>query len=130
MNEKIMIIDGHPVYGPKMVGFFESLTFKNVTLVSSSKEAFRLLESNQPSLVLLSGTLPDANSLDLCLFIRQKLQTSVKIIIQTGVMTSEQTIQQFQSCGADAVVPRKEKDLTPLQEIIHRLLFVKPMLHH
>ena len=44
MSEKILIIDGHPVYIYKLEGFLRGLTYNNVLLARSGKEGIEKLE--------------------------------------------------------------------------------------
>jgi len=120
-DKKILIIDGHPVYIHKLEGFLRGLTFQNILLSPSGQEALTVLEAEPPHLVILSGMLPDRDSLELCRDIRTK-HPSVKIIVQIGLFTQIPKIEEFMSSGADAVLARKEKDLQPLQEAIQRLI--------
>ena len=121
MDKKILIIDGHPVYIQKLEGFLRGLTFQSIFLGPCAQEALALLEAEKPHLVILSGMLPDKDSLELCQEIRKKYP-SVKIIVQIGLFTQITQIEEFMKAGADAVLARKEKDLQPLQETIERLI--------
>src|SRR6185503_3357868 len=93
-EKKILIIDGHPIYINKMDGFLKGLTFQNVLMCPSGTEALNILEAERPDLVLLSGMLPDCNSLDLCRQIKAS-QPSVRIIVQTGLFTQASQIEEL-----------------------------------
>ena len=121
MNEKILIIDGHPVYILKMEGFLKGLTYKNIYLATSGEEGIRLARLRKPDLVLLSGMLPDLYSHLVCQKIKESLPNT-KIIVQTGLFTDAAQISQFKECGADVILDRKEKDLFPLQQAIAEFL--------
>ena len=120
MNRKILIIDGHPVYIHKLESFFEGLAYKNIQLAKSGKEGLAKAESFRPDLILLSGMLADMESHEVCRRVKEILN-SVRVIVQTGFLTEEAGIAKFKELGADAVLPRKEKDWAPLQEAALRL---------
>ncbi len=116
LDQKVLIIDGHPVYIHKTEGFLKGLTYKNIILTQTAKDGLEKLDSEKPDVVILSGMLPDADAHDVCRAIREK--SSAKIIVQTGLFTSPEDIRKFQQCGADRVIDRKEKDMYPLQEAV------------
>ncbi len=121
MDQKILIIDAHPVYIHKTESFLAGLTFKNIVLATSGKKGIERIKSENPDLVILSGMLPDTESHDVCKMIKATNRLT-KIIVQTGLLTDELSITRFRECGADLVLPRKEKDLAPLQKAISQLL--------
>lgn len=117
---KIMLIDAHPVYAPKMTGFLESLTFKSIETVPSGIRALEQLGRSRPDLIILSATLPDIDSVALVQQIKS-IHPGVPIIVQTGLLTSTQTIHAFTSAGVEYVIPRREKDWSALEEILMAL---------
>ena len=123
MEHKILLIDGHPVYILKLVGFLEGLTFKNISLATTGQEGINKIDLVKPDLVILSGMLPDMESQEVCKKIKE-INKSIKIIVQTGLFTDVESMKTFKVQGADAVLARKEKDLMPLQEIIEE--FIRP----
>ena len=124
MEHKILIIDGHPVYIHKLDGFLRSLTFKNVSLASSAGEGIEKVRTQQPDLVILSGMLPDAESVEVCKLIKE-IHPMVRMIVQVGLFTEKEAVERFIKHGAHSVLPRKEKDLHPLQSSIESLLCLK-----
>ena len=121
MEHRILVIDGHPVYIHKIVGFLEGLTFKNISLATSGQEGIDKMGSIKPDLVILSGMLPDMDSNEVCKKIKA-INKNTKIIVQTGLFTDAESMKTFRSVGADAVLARKEKDLMPLQELIEEFI--------
>ncbi|MBI4309009.1 MAG: response regulator transcription factor, partial [Candidatus Omnitrophica bacterium] len=114
MNAKIMIIDAHPVYAPKMAGFLESLTLKNIVVVSCGLKAMEAVLEHKPDVIVLSATLPDADSAALAGQIKAA-SPSTAIIVQTGLLTTAQAMEAFKSAGVDHVLPRREKDWSAFQ---------------
>ena len=123
MSQKILIIDGHPVYANKMVEFFQELTFEDIYLATTGKQGMDLVQSRNLDLIVLSAILPDKDGLEICKNINEITKGSVKIIVQTGLFAEEKDIKQFKDYGANDVLVRKEKDLKPLQNAIEELLF-------
>ncbi|VAW13204.1 hypothetical protein MNBD_BACTEROID05-337 [hydrothermal vent metagenome] len=121
INCKILIIDSHPVYMDKMIGFLRGLTFKDIYSASTGGRGIELVRVENPKLIIMSASLPDMDSLEVCKVIQKQTYGSVKIIVQTGLFVPEESIEQFKKYGANAVLPRKEKDLTLLQNTIEKL---------
>ena len=94
MNPKIMIIDAHPVYVSKTVGFLESLTLKNNVVVPRGAKALESIIENKPDVVVLSATMPDADSMELVRQVKSH-RPSLAIIVQTGLLTSQNKINEF-----------------------------------
>ncbi len=121
VESRILIIDAHPVYAPRMEGYLRGLTFRHIRLAQNGAQGLALLPGFQPDLVILSGMLPDMDSADCCAKIRE-IRPAVKIIVQTGLFTEAAQEEQLRSCGADAVLPRREKDMGPLERSLEDLL--------
>ncbi len=120
MDKIALIIDGHPVYGKKMESFFESQEFESVTRVKTKDEALKVLQTQQFSLILLSGMLEGEETVALCHQVK-KLNASAGIIVQVGLAVPDETKVAFKKAGASFVIDRKEKDLSPLQKAIDDL---------
>jgi len=125
MDQRILIIDGHPVYVNKTIGFLQGLTFKDIQLAKTGKQGIDEVRFKKPDLVILSSMLQDMDSLEVCKVIHELTNGSTKIIVQIGLFTEVDTISKFKDYGADAVLMRKEKDLQPLQKAIEELLLNK-----
>ena len=125
MNAKILIIDAHPVYAPKTAGFLGSLTFKNITVVSSGLKAMEAIAGDKPDVIILSAVLPDADSVALAGQIKSQYSSSIAIIVQTGLLTSPQVMEAFKSAGVEYVLPRREKDWSAFQEALTEILALK-----
>ena len=123
MDQRILIIDGHPVYVNKTIGFLQGLTFKNVRLAKTGKQGIDDVRLQKPDLIILSSMLSDMDSLEVCKVIHELTNGSTKIIVQIGLFAEVETINKFTDYGADVVLTRKEKDLRPLQNAIEEILF-------
>lgn len=121
MHTKILIIDAHPVYVLKMVGFLESLTLKDNVVVARGQKALEAVEEYKPDVIILSATLPDADSVALAGQIKT-LYPAVAMIVQTGLLTSTQVIEAFKSAGVEYIVPRLEKDWSAFQDVLTEIL--------
>jgi PleD family two-component response regulator len=121
MRPRILVIDGHPVYIHKLEGFLRGLTYKNIFVSHSGKEGLASAAAENIDLVILSGALQDMDSLTVC----QKLKGAddrIRIIVQVGLLTDQEGMVRFKESGADVVLYRQEKDMTPLQNSIEDLL--------
>ena len=123
MDQKILIVDAHPVYSKKIESFLRGLTFQNVALCHSGSDGISFAERLAPRLVISSGMLPDLASTEVCRKIRE-MMPSTGIIIQVGLFFSSEDVAQFRSAGADIVLARKERDLVPLQCALEKLLLI------
>ncbi len=121
MSNKIMIIDAHPVYAPKMVAFLESLTLKDTVVVAGGLKAMAAIAQHQPDVIVLSATLPDMDSVVLAGQIKS-LHPGAPMIVQTGLLTSPQVSEAFKSAGVEYVVPRREKDWSAFQGALTDIL--------
>jgi PleD family two-component response regulator len=117
MKTKILIIDAHPVYAPKVVGILESLTFKNIEVVTTGSRAMEVIAQNIPDIVILSATLPDMDSVALARQIKG-LEKSPAMIVQTGLLTSHEAVDAFKRAGVEHIVPRREKDWKPFEDAL------------
>ena len=122
MDQSILIIDGHPVYAQKTEGFLRGLTFQNIQIAATGKEALESVRRRKPGLVILSSMLQDMESLEVCRAVHELMGASSRIIVQVGLFTTADMVSQFNDRGADVVLMRKEKDLAPLQSAIESLL--------
>jgi DNA-binding NarL/FixJ family response regulator len=123
MDQTILIVDAHPVYIYKIEGFLKGLTFRNILLSHSGGEGITMAGHHRPQLVILSGMLPDMAAGQVCSAIKRSC--GARVIVQVGLFTDEITMAQLKAEGADAVLPRKEKDLGPLQKAVEELLATK-----
>ncbi len=121
MNQKIMIIDAHPVYAPKIAAFLEGLTFKNIEIVDKSSQAVGRIKEFMPNIVILSGMLPDIDSVEVLKQIKAASKF-LPVIVQTGLLCTDELRSAFSDAGATVVLPRLEKDLVPLQRAIEAVL--------
>lgn len=126
MDQKILIIDAHPVYGKKMEGFLKGLTFQNVFLDVTGSQGIQTVAEINPDIVLLSGALPDIRCSDVCREIK-KINSNIAIIVQIGLFSTQQEIDEFRLNGADVVLDRKEKNLLPLEQAIKEVLSQKTL---
>lgn len=117
MNIKVMIIDAHPVYAPKTAGFLGSLTFKDVLIVPSGLKAMEAVTAYKPGIIVLSATLPDADSVVLARQIKSN-DPSIAMIVQTGLLITPEATQAFKSAGVEHIIPRREKDWSAFEEAL------------
>ncbi|MBN1869184.1 MAG: response regulator [Candidatus Omnitrophica bacterium] len=122
MDQKVLIVDGHPVYAQRVITFLQGLMFTDIHLAKTGKQGMDDARDKKPDLVILSSVLPDMDSSLVCREIHALTKGASKIIVQIGLFTEAETVNKFHDHGASAVLMRKEKDLQPLQKAIERLL--------
>lgn len=131
MSIKALIIDAHPVYSKKLDGFLNSLGINDVNIATSAEEGLNQFRTHSPQLVVLSATLPGKEFYEDGFLIGRQIKKmagdAVKIIVLTGLFEDHTDLRRQQENRIDAVLPRKEKDLRPLEETISRLLSSKPI---
>jgi len=125
MNQTILLIDAHPVYAQKTISFLKGLTFQDIRLADTGAKGLDEVMLKRPDLVILSATLPDMESLEVCKEITAMTNFFTKIIVQIGLFMEDETIAQFKANGAHVILERKEKDLMPLQKAIEEFLLNK-----
>lgn len=121
MNPKVMVIDAHPVYVDKTVGFLGSLTFKDVVVVARGPVALEAVKAHKPDVIVLSATLPDIDSIALAEQIKSQY-SAVAIIVQTGLLIDHQAIEAFKDAGVEHIVPRLEKDWSAFHKALMDVL--------
>ncbi|MGE0268622.1 MAG: PleD family two-component system response regulator [Candidatus Omnitrophota bacterium] len=114
---KILIIDAHPVYILRLESFLRGLAFCHITLAKNAPEGLERLAAENPDLVIMSGTLPQADARELCRQVRRQAAAQTKIIVQVGLSMEDDRLF-FGQNGADFVLDRKEKDLVPLETAV------------
>ena len=117
----ILIIDAHPVYALKLEGFLRGLTFRHISLTENGGAGIEAARGDKPGLALVSGMLPDMDATECCRQIRA-VSPATRIIVQTGLFTEYAQIGALRDSGADHVLPRREKDWSPLQRAVEDCL--------
>ncbi len=119
MEDKILVIDAHPVYIQKLDAFVRGLTFQHIRLAASAHEGLSLAESFQPDIVLMSGIYPDRDSRETLRELK-RICPQARVIVQVGLLTEHDAIEAFKDAGAMAVLIRLEKNLAPLQDALEQ----------
>ena len=99
---KILIVDDTPA-NLKLLGGL--LTDKySVFVANSGEHALRLVQQNQPDLILMDVNMPGMNGLETCRTIKNNSLTSdIPIIFLTAMREEEDIVKGFQAGGADYV---------------------------
>lgn len=124
-EQKILIVDAHPVYILRLESFLRGLTFQNIILAKSAAQGLERLALEKPDLVIMSGTFPESDALELCRQVRRQSKAQTKIIVQVGLSMEEERAL-FRQNGADVVLDRKEKDFAPLETAVTAALGLLP----
>lgn len=121
MKPRILIIDAHPVYVLRTIGFLESLTLKDNLVVSRGDLAMETIIANNPDIVILSATMPNTDIMALARQIKAYRPT-LPVIVQTGLLIGLDMIKEFRSLDIEYILPRREKDWAPLEEAVTAIL--------
>lgn len=87
---------------------------------SEGVEAFRLLQENNPDLILLDYNLPGMSGKEILQKIRGELKLNTKIIIVTGFET-EKIMEETKDLGVNDYI-HKPLDLAKLEKMVFALL--------
>lgn len=121
MEHKILIVDAHPVYAPRLEGFLRGLTFQHIFRAATGGEGVAAARRLRPDLAIVSGMLPDTDAADCCARIRATSPVT-RIIVLVGLFTDEEQAARLRLSGAGHVLPRREKDWQPLQDAVQDCL--------
>jgi two-component system, NtrC family, response regulator AtoC len=117
MKRKLLIIGGQPAFHDKVRHHFRDRY--EIKISFSGKEAFPMLMTYKPAMVLLGSPLPDANSLEILQRIQQKFPQS-KTILFSAFQDMDTTIQAMKSGAYDYVL--EDIDLQELDRKIQKAI--------
>lgn len=121
MKLRIMIIDAHPVFALRTQGFLGSMGLEEAEIVSKGDLALEIFSKSPAQLIILSETLPDAQSLDIAkAIIRQSPRSAV--IVQTGLLVTPQRLEEFRIAGVSSCVARREKNWEEFEAAVYQAL--------
>jgi len=105
-SKKIMVVDDSIVIR-KMVEIALEDDDYNIISTNNGKEGLRLLDEENPNLVILDITLPDMNGIDLLKTI--KVSKGIPVIMLSG-KDAPQLIENAKNAGADDFLPKPFRD--------------------
>jgi len=117
MKRKLLIIGGRSAFQDKVRQHFQDRY--EIEISFSGKEAFPLLMTGKPVMVLLGAPLPDANSLEILQRIQQEIPQS-KTILFSAFQDMNTTIQAIKLGAYDYVL--EDIDLQELDQKIQKAI--------
>ncbi len=118
-SAKILIVDD-TLSSRILLGDVLELNGYSVLSAASGQEALKILESEEPDLILLDVLMPEMNGYELCRKVRENpaLQT-VPVIMMTGLDPSQEKTKGCEAGATDMIV--KPIRLADLLERLHFL---------
>ncbi len=116
MKHKVLIVDDEPSNLEFMVHIFEEMESEfNVLQSSDGEMAMRVLEDQQPDLVITDWKMPNCNGINLLRQIRQNESfANLPVIVYSGVMTCPECVVEALNEGATDFI---HKPIRPIELI-------------
>jgi CheY-like chemotaxis protein len=108
MPPKILIVDDEPNIRTLLLQAFEDFTTKGVEILASGEgiEAWRLIQAEQPELIILDIMLPGMSGYEICQLIKSNPELSkIYVIILTAKGQAADRKRSFE-VGADEFIPK------------------------
>jgi CheY-like chemotaxis protein len=118
---KVLIVDDDPAMRLLVRAALERLPLELVE-AADGKEAMRLIETEQPDLVLSDYQMPNCDGLTLCHQLRRRTDLKpIKTVLITGAITPDDLVEAVDRKMVDAALA-KPLDVKELQQLVKRLL--------
>jgi CheY-like chemotaxis protein len=118
---KVLIVDDDPAMRLLVRAALERLPLELVE-AADGKEAMRLIETEQPDLVLSDYQMPNCDGLTLCHQLRRRTDLKpIKTVLITGALMPADLLEAINHKMVDAALA-KPVDVKELQQLVKRLL--------
>lgn len=118
---KILIVDDQPQMRALVRAALEKLPVELVE-AADGKEAMRLIETEQPDLLLSDYQMPNWDGLTLCHQLRRRTDLKpIKTVLITGALMPAELLEAVNHTMVDAALA-KPVDVHELQQLVKRLL--------
>ena len=118
---KVMIVDDEPSMRMLIRAALEKLPVELVE-AADGKEAMKLIETEQPDLLLCDYQMPNCDGLTLCHQLRRRTDLKpIKTVLITGAITPDDLVEAVDRKMVDAALA-KPLDVKELQQLVKRLL--------
>ena len=118
---KVMIVDDEPSMRLLIRAALEKLPVEMVE-AADGKEAMKLIETEQPDLLLCDYQMPNCDGLTLCHQLRRRTDLKpIKTVLITGAITPDDLVEAVDRKMVDAALA-KPLDVKELQQLVKRLL--------
>ncbi|HEX9743587.1 MAG TPA: response regulator [Nitrospiraceae bacterium] len=118
---KVLIVDDEPHMRLLIRAALEKLPVE-LTEAADGKEAMKLIETEQPDLLLSDYQMPNWDGLTLCHQLRRRTDLKpIKTVLITGALTPDDLVEAIDHKMVDAALA-KPLDVKELQQLVKRLL--------
>ena len=118
---KVLIVDDQPQMRELVRTALEKLPVEMVE-ASDGKEAMKLIETEQPDLLLSDYQMPNWDGLTLCYQLRRRTDLKpIKTVLITGALMPAELLEAVNHKMVDAALA-KPVDVHELQQLVKRLL--------
>ncbi|MBX2915249.1 MAG: response regulator transcription factor [Cyclobacteriaceae bacterium] len=125
---KLMLVDDHRIVLDGLKSMFDQdVNFKIEATAGSAEEAMSLLQTKRPDILLTDYRLPDASGLDLCVWIKNKLPNTKRVIL--SMHDEGALVRQILKEGVDGYILKSVQQLelkNALHQIIRGMPYVSP----
>ena len=118
---KVLIVDDEPHMRLLIRAALDKLPVE-LTEAADGKEAMKLIETEQPDLLLSDYQMPNWDGLTLCHQLRRRTDLKpIKTVLITGALTPDDLVEAIDHKMVDAALA-KPLDVKELQQLVKRLL--------
>lgn len=125
---KLMLVDDHRIVLDGLKSMFDQdVNFQIEATAGSAEEAMSLLQTKRPDILLTDYRLPDASGLDLCVWIKNKLPNTRRVIL--SMHDEGALVRQVLKEGVDGYILKSVQQLelkNALHQIIRGMPYVSP----
>ncbi|GIL22217.1 MAG: DNA-binding response regulator [Bacteroidota bacterium] len=125
---KLMLVDDHRIVLDGLKSMFDQdNNFQIVATAGSAEEAMSLLQTKHPDVLLTDYRLPDASGLDLCVWIKDKLPATKRVIL--SMHDEVALVRLILKEGVDGYIMKSVQQLelkNALHQIIRGMPYVSP----
>ena len=118
---KVLIVDDEPPMRMLIRSALEKLPVE-IMEAADGKEAMKLIETEQPDLLLSDYQMPNCDGLTLCHQLRRRTDLKpIKTVLITGALMPDDLVEAIDHKMVDAALA-KPVDVKELQQLVKRLL--------
>ncbi|HRG07356.1 MAG TPA: response regulator transcription factor [Cyclobacteriaceae bacterium] len=125
---KLMLVDDHRIVLDGLKSMFDQdSNFRIEATAGSAEEAMSLLQSRRPDILLTDYRLPDASGLDLCVWMKEKLPGTKRVIL--SMHDEGALVRQILKEGVDGYILKSVQQLelkNALHQIMRGMPYVSP----
>lgn len=115
-NTRILLVDDNPKNLQILISYLKNMKF-HLNIATSGAEAFKLIQSIKPDLILLDIMMPEMDGYEVCSILKEDPATAdIPVIFITAMAETENKLKGFQLGGVDYITKPFHK-----QEVMARI---------